>query len=1696
MAAPEQAEKRHEHFALAKAPDWKYTPLKPDKGVPVPYWTISYFDESVKTANRSDGRTNEYFLDRSRVPVSRGGEAGKGKGVMSGTYMDEFEPKEWSQTLHIDGGLAVFNGHTGTINKGNAPAKVYTSINPEQAIADKACWEQMKTNMAALGVASKDRMFADPAGCGKDVLSGAWNTITGDVAAVGDMLGSVWGGIKAFFSDPLGSMGSAVDGLQKFGTQAVEAGKQVVGVINGLRDGSITMDDLLDFAADMLQDQLCEIAAQVEEMVKQGKGCEAVGVILGQTAEAVAVSLATAGVGAAAGGATKAAQLMAKAGITKGDDIAAAIRKLKEFKKKHKERPHEGGEPHPRRLADGEDSSTPGDGRSPPCVVCPLVAHPVNPVLGCKVLADGMELDFELPALMPLVWQRTYTSSNARSGWFGQGWALKLDARIETRRTPGGRRLVLIDEYGREVMFPLLAPGGRHYNEFEQFALSAPDADHLELLGPAGSPRLVFGKAGTRYLLDAIVDRNDNALRIRYGAQSLPVRIEDSAGRAFLPVFETLAGGAVRIRRVALERTAGQPPVTLVTYDYSAEGDLVRVVDRSGHVAREFEYIEHMMVSHTRPDGMRVRYEYDVCAPRGKVLRCDADNGESYRFEYAGRETRVRDQLGRVEVYEFNQHREWIGTVDAMGGRTRRELDAFGMLLAQTDPAGRTRRYAYDGQGRPTRIQEPGPTAQESLVTWVAYDDRLGLPSRIVDPAGATIEHRHDERGNVVATVDALGQETRYAYDGRGLPVEIVDALGKTRRMAYDAAGRIVRHVDCSGLATSYAYDDWGYLASVTDPLGQTTSYRHDSLGRLLSVQYADGACERQVYDAAGRLVEHVDALGRRTEYQLAVDGLPVLRRNALGHELRYEYDKARRLVALYNENAVRHDFVHDALDRIVEETGFDGRHVRRRYDPSGLMLARIELGCLDRRQRLARRLALEQQREGAGRGGLPRQRSAPTYEDPWGFGLADEVAPSSALPGHAIVTHYERDAAGRLVRKEVAGHAVGPDGVSRPQFKVTRYRHDAAGRLVEAVNDAGSRSRFVFDAVGQLIEESRTGMGPEARWRHRYDPLGHRVSTLLPDGRTLNWLHYGSGHLHQVNIDGRVVCDIERDSLHRETARSQGRLHSRYRYDAAGRLAEQTAWAAEAQAGPDGIEGPSLAVLRRRYAYDRAGNLSESMDARHGAVRYAYDPVGRLLAAAQPDLAERFAFDPAGNLLAADAPAGSSAGLVRDNRVEVFEDKRYRYDSHGNVIEKRIGKHTAIRFEWDVEHRLQRTVVTRGGDAGAAPLVTHYAYDAFGRRIRKTDRFGQTLFDWDGNRLCGELRGSRRIVYLYEGDGFVPLAQIVSDASAAQQPPAMPAAPVAADAAGDEEWQPRKSQAVFMERMLAQQRRIRAVARGEAEAAPDDGKAHDDGQTGATVARLADWRARYYHNDHLGTPRELSSEAGEILWRTSYKAWGNTWRLEQHAERLAGQEEGEVVQNLRFQGQYRDDETGLHYNRFRYYDPDCGRFASQDPMGLSGGINLFAYAPNPTGWVDPLGLVDIKHFPSHESICGFADLVPDNPKRISVGGHGTPLHDCNNVPLTVQEIADEIRAHSKYKKGMGVDLLSCSTGAGSASYAQQLANELGATVRAPDTLLWYYSNGALLPAPRDPANPALPDTKNPGTMRRFKPQKRHRRCP
>jgi RHS repeat-associated protein len=103
-----------------------------------------------------------------------------------------------------------------------------------------------------------------------------------------------------------------------------------------------------------------------------------------------------------------------------------------------------------------------------------------------------------------------------------------------------------------------------------------------------------------------------------------------------------------------------------------------------------------------------------------------------------------------------------------------------------------------------------------------------------------------------------------------------------------------------------------------------------------------------------------------------------------------------------------------------------------------------------------------------------------------------------------------------------------------------------------------------------------------------------------------------------------------------------------------------------------------------------------------------------------------------------------------------------------------------------------------------------------------------------------------------------------------------------------------------------------------------------------------------YYQNDHLGTPQKLISQSGQVVWSATYDAFGYATVDTAYT----------LVNNLRFPGQYYDQETGLHNNWMRYYDPKIGRYVTSDPIALKGGINTYGYAKgNPISIIDPLGL-------------------------------------------------------------------------------------------------------------------------------------------
>ncbi|WP_338849514.1 RHS repeat-associated core domain-containing protein [Massilia sp. W12] len=275
-----------------------------------------------------------------------------------------------------------------------------------------------------------------------------------------------------------------------------------------------------------------------------------------------------------------------------------------------------------------------------------------------------------------------------------------------------------------------------------------------------------------------------------------------------------------------------------------------------------------------------------------------------------------------------------------------------------------------------------------------------------------------------------------------------------------------------------------------------------------------------------------------------------------------------------------------------------------------------------------------------------------------------------------------------------------------------------------------------------------------------------------------------------------------------------------------------------------------------------------------------------------------------------------------------------------------------------------------------------HYVYDAFQRRIAKyvqsarydeagvlQDKAGELhYFVWDGDVLQQEIRFTQHLpgfpapnprprpastgwdgaasahaayaldeglgecsTYIYEADSFVPMARVVSQHEQEEfASPSVYLQPVPAwrsARAQVEDPSPQDGHCQAQEEWRCRQMQMQRETRAAREAGKD--------------------RQLYYHCDHIGAPLELLDSDGDALWSARRLTWG---KLHETQDKHANQP-------LRFQGQYYDAESGLHYNRYRYYDPEVGRFVSQDPIGLLGGENFYLFAPNAISWSDPLGL-------------------------------------------------------------------------------------------------------------------------------------------
>ena len=245
---------------------------------------------------------------------------------------------------------------------------------------------------------------------------------------------------------------------------------------------------------------------------------------------------------------------------------------------------------------------------------------------------------------------------------------------------------------------------------------------------------------------------------------------------------------------------------------------------------------------------------------------------------------------------------------------------------------------------------------------------------------------------------------------------------------------------------------------------------------------------------------------------------------------------------------------------------------------------------------------------------------------------------------------------------------------------------------------------------------------------------------------------------------------------------------------------------------------------------------------------------------------------------------------------------------------------------------------------------------------------------DPEAGRGCAEARVGRRVEKNAYGvvtrcvwDGNVPLHEWPSEADAAGDARASEGPVRSAGLAGDD--------AAWAEalRKQAEDEEFGWIAQellDGLEAEPEEVPADEDGvvtwlfeaESFSPLARVSEKRgAMAVFTDHLGTPLCLTDAAGEVAWQGITDTFGR-------CEVVAGDA---GLCPWRFPGQYADDETGLFYNRFRYYSAELGGYVSRDPIGLAGGLGVHGYVGDPTTWVDPLGLAGKKPGDCAESSVG-----------------------------------------------------------------------------------------------------------------------------
>ncbi len=905
----------------------------------------------------------------------------------------------------------------------------------------------------------------------------------------------------------------------------------------------------------------------------------------------------------------------------------------------------------------------------------------------------------------------------------------------------------------------------------------------------------------------------------------------------------------------------------------------------------------------------------------GNAIKLDYSADRLVRIvDTAGREIKLswdRSRLARLDVHVQGRVEQ---SVEYRYSRARN-------LSSVVDALGNTREYEYDGADRMIAARLENGVRFE-----YAYDGETDRCVRTWGPDGLhevrffpdqaarttmTVSeepkvYTWNDAGVVTreATTDGITLSER-AYDDDNLLLEQRDGAGHTTRYARDARGNLTSVVDAAGNKTAWEYSGDLPIRRI-GPDGLSTEYSYDERGETVGITTPTGARYSLAYDALGRLTAVDGPLGPVWRYEHDASHNVIAEVDARGARTTYDYDAAGRPVARTDALGRVTRIAYDRLGRPVSVEHPDGTVTRSEYDARGNMTRFVD----------AMGQATTMEYSGTGvlaRLTLPDQRT-------WSFAYTTRERLQQITNPRGERYSFVYDNAGRITEERPF------DG------RTLKYRYSAAGKVDRIEYPDGTSRAFTHDKLGNLVlERSTDGMLTFPR-----DPLGRLIAAVAEEG------------------EHKVVTMFERDAFGRIVTERQGDRALRFEYDALGRRTRRvlpngatTLYFHDALDALIGVEHDGHRMTLERDLLGR--EVWRGTGGGHVSIQSGYDAMDRLIEqrvggassgaeVARNLVARKWSYDSLGRLTQVDDGRWGTTTYRYDRVNQLLEARResyrevFEYDAAGSLSKMLKGlEGQAASSTWDIDagNLLQRTENAK------------YTYDRRGRRVVKLELAGRgepgngavTEYTWDCRDRLREVRlpDGGRVRFSYDAFGRRVRKEVV---------------PAGAESA---------------------ERRTDFVWDRDELAADLDGTrgarvfVHEPG-TFVPLLQAEQGHVFAVVHDHLGMPKELVGPDGRVVWSASHSAWGQvleTWRE-------PGAKYGQPVESpFRLLGQYADEETGLCYTRFRYFDPEVGRWCSPDPLGIAGGYDLIGFNGSPTQAIDPFGLT--------AGIYWFHDLENDN---------------------------------------------------------------------------------------------------------------------